>query len=105
MVPAAISSRIRVSESIITAAKIQDAQACCAKRGFVVERFEPTPRHWQQQPVTPPLPYLCSVTAVPGKFNDMLMVKYTDFGIYLDGGDLGEILMPNKYVPHNTNVG
>jgi predicted RNA-binding protein (virulence factor B family) len=49
--------------------------------------------------------YLCSVTAIPGKYNDLEMVKYTDFGIYLDGGDLGEILMPLKYVPRDTNVG
>lgn len=33
------------------------------------------------------------------------MVKSTDFGIYLDGGDLGEILMPLKYVPQDVQTG
>lgn len=29
----------------------------------------------------------------------MTVVKEVDFGIYLDGGDEGEILMPSRYVP------
>lgn len=33
------------------------------------------------------------------------MVKSTDFGIYLDGGELGEILMPIRYVPQDAQVG
>lgn len=45
------------------------------------------------------------MSAIPGQYNELEMVKYTDFGIYLDGGDMGEILMPTKYVPHNTNRG
>lgn len=32
----------------------------------------------------------------------MDVVKEVDFGIYLDGGDLGEILMPKRYVPEGT---
>jgi len=30
------------------------------------------------------------------------VVKEVDFGIYLDGGEEGEILMPSKYVPEGT---
>ena len=37
-----------------------------------------------------------------GKINHMYVVKEVDFGIYLDGGDLGEILMPKRYVPDGT---
>src|SRR5665648_9777 len=37
-----------------------------------------------------------------GKLNHMYVVKEVDFGIYLDGGDLGEILMPKRYVPEGT---
>jgi predicted RNA-binding protein (virulence factor B family) len=37
-----------------------------------------------------------------GKVNHMYVVKEVDFGIYLDGGDLGEILMPKRYVPEGT---
>lgn len=33
-----------------------------------------------------------------GKFNVLQIVRETDNGSYLDGGDLGEILMPQKYV-------
>lgn len=37
-----------------------------------------------------------------GKINHLYVVKEVDFGIYLDGGDLGEILMPKRYVPEGT---
>ncbi|MFY9151027.1 MAG: S1-like domain-containing RNA-binding protein [Prolixibacteraceae bacterium] len=39
-----------------------------------------------------------------GKLNQLEVVKEVDFGIYLDGGDLGEILMPKRYVPEGTQV-
>ncbi len=38
----------------------------------------------------------------PGKYNTMRVVKQLDFGIYLDGGEMGEILMPTKWVPQGT---
>lgn len=31
----------------------------------------------------------------------MTVVKIVDFGVYLDGGERGEILMPKEYVPAN----
>jgi len=34
-----------------------------------------------------------------GKLNNLRVVKELDFGIYLDGGESGEILMPKRYVP------
>jgi len=40
-----------------------------------------------------------------GKLNRMKVVKSVDFGLYLDGGDLGEILLPIRYVPENCAVG
>jgi predicted RNA-binding protein (virulence factor B family) len=40
-----------------------------------------------------------------GKFNNLTIVKELDFGIYLDGGDQGEILMPRRYVPENCKPG
>jgi len=40
-----------------------------------------------------------------GKINNMQVVKSLDHGIYLDGGDLGEILMPSRYVPEDCQVG
>ncbi len=33
----------------------------------------------------------------------MRVVKELDFGIYLDGGEMGEILMPKKWVPAGTH--
>ncbi len=36
-----------------------------------------------------------------GKFNTLTVVKIVDFGVYLDGGERGEILMPKEYVPAN----
>ena len=35
----------------------------------------------------------------------MTVVKEVDFGIYLDGGDEGEILMPSRYVPEGVKPG
>ncbi len=37
-----------------------------------------------------------------GNYNTLRVVKEVDFGIYLDGGEAGEILMPLKYVPKNV---
>jgi len=36
-----------------------------------------------------------------GKLNKLRVVKELDFGIYLDGQEQGEILMPRRYVPEN----
>lgn len=33
-----------------------------------------------------------------GNWNEMTIVRFTDHGAYLDGGDAGEILMPRAYV-------
>ncbi len=40
-----------------------------------------------------------------GKFNQLEVVKEVDFGMYLDGGEEGEILLPSRYVPEDCNVG
>jgi predicted RNA-binding protein (virulence factor B family) len=40
-----------------------------------------------------------------GKYNQLEVVKTVDFGIYLDGGDAGEILLPTRYVPEGCKVG
>jgi len=37
-----------------------------------------------------------------GKLNTLRVVKEVDFGMYLDGGEHGEILLPKRYVPENT---
>jgi len=39
-----------------------------------------------------------------GRLNTLRVVKQLDFGVYLDGGDLGEILMPIRYVPVPCNI-
>ncbi len=40
-----------------------------------------------------------------GKINYLQVVKSLDHGIYIDAEDLGEILMPSRYVPENCEVG
>lgn len=40
-----------------------------------------------------------------GKYNTLNVVKKVDFGVYLDGGDGLEILLPTRYVPENCEVG
>ena len=40
-----------------------------------------------------------------GKVNTLKVVKEVDFGLYLDGGEeFGEILIPTRYVPNDTEV-
>ena len=40
-----------------------------------------------------------------GKYNTLEVVKEVDFGMYLDGGEEGEILLPSRYVPQDCKVG
>ena len=40
-----------------------------------------------------------------GKFNTLKVVKEVDFGMYLDGGEEGEILLPSRYVPEDCKPG
>ncbi len=37
-----------------------------------------------------------------GRYNTLQVVKHTDFGLYLDGGPEGEILLPKRYIPKDT---
>ncbi len=39
-----------------------------------------------------------------GQVNKLMVIKEVPFGIYLDGGDCGDILLPNKVVPKGTTV-
>lgn len=41
--------------------------------------------------------------ALIGRFNSLQVVKHTDFGLYLDGGPDGEILLPKRYVPKDES--
>ena len=34
-----------------------------------------------------------------GQVNNLVVVKKVDFGVYLDGNELGDILLPERYVP------
>ena len=40
-----------------------------------------------------------------GKFNILTVAKAVDFGMYLDGGEEGLILLPARYVPEGCEVG
>lgn len=40
-----------------------------------------------------------------GDYNQLKVVKSVDFGLYLDGGNEGEILLPKRYVPVGTKIG
>jgi predicted RNA-binding protein (virulence factor B family) len=39
-----------------------------------------------------------------GKYNKLRIVKEVDFGLYLDGGEQGEILLPKRYMPEHYQV-
>ena len=36
-----------------------------------------------------------------GDYNTLRITRFSDHGAYLDGGELGEILMPKNYVKRN----
>jgi hypothetical protein len=40
-----------------------------------------------------------------GRYNTLSILRRTDFGVFLDGGDLGDILLPRKYVTDSMQVG
>lgn len=40
-----------------------------------------------------------------GNYNDLEIVREVDFGVYLDGGHYGEILMPSKYLSSEDKPG
>ncbi len=37
-----------------------------------------------------------------GKTARLQIIKQVDFGVYLDGGELGEILLPKRYIPEDA---
>ena len=39
-----------------------------------------------------------------GRYNDLRVVKLHEIGVFLDGGEYGEILMPRRYVPEGTQA-
>lgn len=45
------------------------------------------------------------MNVILGKYNQLEVVKEVDFGVYLDGGDAGEILLPTRYVPEGCRPG
>ncbi|TXJ00121.1 MAG: GntR family transcriptional regulator [Aquabacterium sp.] len=42
--------------------------------------------------------------AAIGRYNSLQITKYTDFGLYLDGGVDGEILLPKRYIPKGEEL-
>jgi uncharacterized protein len=40
-----------------------------------------------------------------GQFNQLTVIKMVDHGLYVDGGDLGEILLPKREVPDPCALG
>ncbi len=40
-----------------------------------------------------------------GDYNTLRIVKTVDFGLYLDGGEEGEILLPQRYITKDMHVG
>ena len=40
-----------------------------------------------------------------GEYNTLTVVRKVDFGLYLDGGDEGDVLLPSRYVPEGAKPG
>lgn len=57
-----------------------------------------------KQPPAAPAITIPSESLQVGRMNRLKVVTELDFGLYLDGKDQGEILMPRKYVPEGCKV-
>ena len=40
-----------------------------------------------------------------GKRNQLKVLREVDFGMYLDGGEMTDVLLPRRYIPEGTNIG
>ena len=40
-----------------------------------------------------------------GQYATLEVIKTTDFGVYLEAGPFGEVLLPLRYVPKDVEVG
>jgi len=40
-----------------------------------------------------------------GRMNTLQVLRSTDFGLFLDGGKLGDVLLPNRYVSNDLKLG
>ncbi|BDY06631.1 S1-like domain-containing RNA-binding protein [Ferrimonas sp. YFM] len=40
-----------------------------------------------------------------GHYNRLSVVRLSDYGVFLDGGKFGHILLPRKFVPKDTEIG
>ena len=40
-----------------------------------------------------------------GKRNSLKVLRKKDHGVYLEGGEIGDILLPRRYVPQGTEIG
>jgi predicted RNA-binding protein (virulence factor B family) len=47
--------------------------------------------------------YACAMLKI-GQFNSLKVTRSVDFGLYLDGGDEDDILLPKRYVPEGTSI-
>ena len=40
-----------------------------------------------------------------GQWNELKVIKPVDFGLYLDGGEAGEVLLPKRFMPEDAREG
>ncbi len=40
-----------------------------------------------------------------GQYNRLTIIKQVDFGVFLDGGEDGNILLPKRYLPNRSEIG
>ena len=40
-----------------------------------------------------------------GKRNRLQVLREVDFGLYLDAGEIGDVLLPSRYVPEGAKEG
>jgi uncharacterized protein len=51
------------------------------------------------------LNWVDNIMVAIGQYNRLTIKKQVDFGVYLDDGEMGSILLPRRYVPANAQLG
>lgn len=69
------------------------------------KQIHSTPLPTREGPGESPESHAGSAMIRLGKRNSLTVLREVDFGLYLDAGEIGDVLLPRRYVPEGTKEG
>lgn len=69
------------------------------------KQIHSTPIPTREGPGERPKSHAGSAMIRLGKRNSLTVLREVDFGLYLDAGEIGDVLLPRRYVPEGTKEG